>query len=159
MSLVLAESGGLPSEITCALIAMVVSLVTTIMTNRGSKTIFIHEMIYSLIELSLQYPYLEDDATCNSYPNIQVDQEPWAKTRYENYCCHVFNTLEHAWEHTSETLDEVRKIIYPDELIVRHRKWWLHDEENNSHGYSEGFVQFVQNILDKNPEPHPRSSP
>ena len=56
-------------------------------------------MVQKIIEFSMTYPYLKDDNFCDVWPAVPDDQAGEKRRRYESYCCHVFNTLEHVWEH------------------------------------------------------------
>ena len=143
MPCVLAQSSGIPTPVVAAVIAAVVALLVCLLTNRGNHSRFLCGMVQKIIEFSMTYPYLEDDAFCDQWPHIEDDEK---RMRYDNYCCHVFNTLEHVWLHTDGDRAEMKRLIYPDEIIVRHRKWWQGDKENQS-GYEEGFCEFVNLIL------------
>ena len=120
--------------------------------TRGQQRIAIDNVVQKLIELSMQYPHLERDSYCASWKKDGVEDDD--KSRYENYCCLVFNTIEHAWELSwpwafkSLRHRSVKKIVQVEEPIWRHRLWWDGDGENVD-GYSPGFRAYVLFVLDK----------
>lgn len=126
-----------------AVVAAVVALIVCTVTGQGNQLRFLLGMVQKVIEFSMTYPYLEDDEFCDQWPNIE-DREK--RLRYDNYCCHVFNTLEHAWQYSQGDRMKMKWIIYPDELVVRHRKWWKGECDNDS-GYDRDFCAFIEQIL------------
>ena len=121
-----------------------VSWVTAKATSRGDERRAIFEGTARLIEWAIEYPFLEDDEFCRSWPNTGRTRED--NMRYENFCCHVFNQLEHAWELFKGDEQKMRPTLYPEELVSRHRVWWQSDETNQK-AYSTEFRQFVAGII------------
>ena len=143
-----------PPAIIAAIISALVTWGINVYMNVGHNARFASGQVQKIIEFSITYPYLEDDEFCNSWPNItkdpasDKDDSRDRKQRYENYCCHVFNTIEAIYEICKGEHDEMCKIMHPDEMILRHRKWWETDTHNRS-GYSDIFNQYVLNVLIK----------
>lgn len=138
-------SGGISPTLIAAGVSAIVALIVCLMTGQGNQLRFLLGLVQKIIEFSMTYPYLEDDEFCSKWPEIDDRDQ---KLRYENYCCHVFNTLEHAWSYAQGDTCRMKWIIYPDELIVRHRKWWEGECDNHS-GYDQGFCDFVDDIIRK----------
>lgn len=65
--------------------------------TRGQQRIAIDALVQKIIELSIEYPYLERDCYCFAWKS-DGDPEDDKRSRYENYCCLVFNTIERAWQ-------------------------------------------------------------
>lgn len=120
---------------------------------RGQKRIAIDGLVKKIIELSMQYPYLERDSYCAGWTSGDGDNDE--KTRYENYCCLVFNTIEQAWElcwpwwfSVNWRHEAVKKIIQVEELVCRHYPWWSKDPQNLE-GYSQGFRRYMDHVIDE----------
>jgi hypothetical protein len=138
-------SQGIPPALIAAVISAIVALIVCLVTGSGNQARFVHGMIQKIIEFSMTYPYLEDDTFCDTWPNIENVER---KQRYDVYCCHVFNTLQHAWTFSRGDYAEMKTLIYPDELIVRHRRWWQ-SEPHNKQAYLPEFFDFVAHVVSK----------
>jgi hypothetical protein len=125
-------------------ISAFVSWVTARRTIRGDERRAIFEGTARLIEWAIEYPFLEDDEFCRSWPETNRSRDD--NMRYENYCCHVFNQVEHAWELFKGDELKMRPTLYPEELISRHRVWWESDETNQK-AYPNEFRQFVATVI------------
>lgn len=128
---------------TAALSAFVAWL-TAMWAIKGDEKRTIRDGTVRMIEFAMEYPFLESDDFCGSWPNTSRSSDD--NMRYENYCCHVFNQLEHAWELFKGDKLKMRSCLDPEELIVRHRKWWEADKTNET-AYTPAFRQFVDEIF------------
>ncbi|BBO31965.1 hypothetical protein [Lacipirellula parvula] len=140
---VLAESGS-SADLTVALAGVIISAIVAWVTARrtiaGDERRALREGNMRLMEWAIAYPFLETQAFCDEWPSKPRGDED--ATRYEFYCCHVFNVLEQCWEFCDGDLDKMKHILYPDELIKSHQRWWLHDPLNQE-AYKVPFRQFV----------------
>ena len=132
------------SAMVSLIVSAIVARLTVWWTANSDEKRAIREGTMRIIGWAIEYPFLESDDFCRSWPNTTRTDDD--RLRYENYCCHVFNQLEHAWELFKGDERKMRCCLCPKELIVRHRKWW-EDEPDNDEGYSVEFRQFVANIL------------
>ncbi len=98
-----------------------------------------------VVDLGIEYPYLENDEFCRNWPADEINDEKYM--RYDNYCCQVFNLLERIWQFSKGQPDSMRDFIYFEELIFRHKKWWFSEIENRE-GYEKGFLFFVKSYLE-----------
>jgi hypothetical protein len=113
-------------------------------TVKGDERRAIREGNIRLMEWAIEYPFLEANAYCESWPATgRADED---NMRYENFCCHVFNQLQSAWEFCKGDTQKMHHVLYPDELIWRHRKWWQQDEVNSA-AYPVEFRRFVADRL------------
>jgi hypothetical protein len=120
---------------------------------RGQRRVAIDGLVQKIIELSMEYPYLERNSYCAAWTKDAADDDD--RARYENYCCLVFNTLENAWElcwpwfwSKEKRHKKIRNIFHVDELICRHHRWWDGDNDNID-GYADGFREYVRFVIDK----------
>lgn len=148
MLMILLADGGntaLSAALLSAIVSAVVSVSVNAYMNRGHNQRLAFGFVQKIIEFAMQYPFLEDQGFCDQWPDIPDKEQ---KLRYEYYCCHVFNTLEKVYELTKDGLTDAKSIVYPDELIFHHRKWWT-SELVNIQAYSSEFQQFVNHIIAK----------
>jgi hypothetical protein len=119
---------------------------------RGQQRVFIDSLVQKIIESSMQYPYLERDSYCSAWQKGMHENDE--DSRYENYCCLVFNLIEKAWDQTWPWFfnglrhKAVKKILHVEELICRHHEWWSCDQENLD-GYSKGFRAYMSYVIDE----------
>jgi hypothetical protein len=78
------------------------------------------------------------------------------KTRYENYCCFVFNTIEQAWElcwpwwiSASWRHGAVKKILQVEEGIDLPPLCVVVESSQNLEGYSQGFRRYMYHVIDE----------
>lgn len=121
-----------------------VAWLTTKLTMKSDERRAIREENMRLLEWAIEYPFLEDSDVCSKWPEKVRDKDDCM--RYDNYCCHVFNVLQHSWEFCGGNRKKMRTVLYPEELIWRHRRWWKHDEANLI-AYPVEFRTFVNNVI------------
>ena len=114
--------------------------------NRTNQKATLDNLFVKIIELAIQYPYLENDAYCGMWPD--VDGSIDNRMRYDNYCCLVFNALESTWRHHNGDRAKIRDDFNIDEMVWRHRHWWQAENENRI-GYPLGFRSAVDAIIDR----------
>lgn len=119
-------------------------------TTRHQKRSELLAHVDRIVDLAIEYPYLEDDKFCHEYVYDRRDEEAM---RYDNYCCQVFNLLERIWIFAGGNEKKMKDIIYYQEMICRHRTWWL-SEPGNRHGYNPKFCQLVKQIIQECEEHH-----
>lgn len=104
----------------------------------------VEAMILKLSEFAMEYPTLEKDAYCATYPNCPGD--PNGKERYENYCTYVFNAIRAVWEFAGRDPEKVKEILHVEEPIQRHWRYWHNDEGNL--GYDDPFRAYIHSVID-----------
>ena len=147
-------------EINAALISTFIAGGISLWTIRVTEKASLREKISKMIDYAVDHPELESDFFCETWTSLDRNSEK--VQRYENYCCFVFNTLERIWEFCSGSKNRIDKIIYIEELIIRHAKWWETDMHNRA-GYNPDFQTFVDEIIkklkkEKNHEHNPTSN-
>lgn len=140
-------------------ISVFASWITAKLTIKSDDRRAIREGNIRLLEWAMEYPFLESDKFCSSWPDTGKSEDD--NSRYENYCCHVFNQIHHAWELHGSDERKMRPTLYPEELVARHRIWWETDEINQK-AYEVEFQQFIASIfrrLDQEKKDGPKSNP
>ncbi|MGO9567870.1 MAG: hypothetical protein ACLP5H_10045 [Desulfomonilaceae bacterium] len=132
------------SAIISAIIAAIVSVAVCVFTLRSQRRSRIYDLIDKVIGISIDYPYLEDDNFCKAWK--EIDKTTEEAMRYENYCCLVFNLLEHLWSFNNGNESKIAKMFYASEMIRRHKVWWKLDLDN-IYGYDPAFRQYVAKFL------------
>jgi hypothetical protein len=113
--------------------------------NRAHQRALIDGMVLKMLEFLMEYPHLEKDEFCKSYPDVKG--HPNGKERYEAFCCFVFNLLMAAFKHFDEDVKKLGDYIGIDEIVRSHHRWWEHDRENLN--YDEPFRRAIQAVIDR----------
>jgi hypothetical protein len=141
---VLAANSEGSADIWIAILGVVISAVIAWVTAKravkGDERQALREGNMKLMEWAIDYPFLESESYCDVWPNTSRSDDD--QLRYGVYCCHVFNLLAQCWEFCGGDLQKMKHILYPDELIRLHRRWWESDPANQD-AYPVGFRQFV----------------
>lgn len=104
----------------------------------------LNDLITKIIEMSLTYPYLEDDDYCLQWGCTQNKDEN--SMRYDNYCCIIFNLIERLWKHCNGNKKKIDELLYVDEMVKRHLRWWR-SEYNNLDGYDKRFQKYINSLI------------
>jgi hypothetical protein len=138
----------LPPPIIAALVAAVISAIVSSLiasrTLRANRRHHIENLISKMIDISIQYPYLEDDHFCSSWGT--TDKTTTDAQRYDNYCCLVFNLLETLWKFCHGRENKIESFLYVREIARRHKSWWQ-SEGANIAGYNMHFQGYIDRIL------------
>lgn len=146
-------------EVTATLIATSVSTAVSSLvawrvahsTNRSGARQSLTEEITKIIDIGMEYPFVEDDEICDKWPEWKRSADD--RMRYENFCCYIFNVMEHVWEYCDGAELKIRMILHVEELIWRHRCWWQNEPENKK-AYRLGFQKFVERVISKRNKEH-----
>lgn len=137
------------STVISTIIASMIGMGTALYVNKKSDSRIQEQSFNSqldhLIDISIEYPYLEEDGFCSNWTNNPIDEK---YMRYDNYCCYVFNLLERIYVYFNGDKIKMGKVVYFEEYIHRHQKWFMSEPENSG-GYSAEFNNFVKTFLDK----------
>ena len=132
----------LQSSLVAAAIAAVVSLLVSWRTLRAAERNRLHAQIDRLVELSIEYPVMENDAFCRAWTQEDCSGDAM---RYDSYCCFVFNVLESLWRFHHGSEPSIQDMFDAKEMIERHRRWWLNYAGNRA-SYPPGFQKYVDVI-------------
>lgn len=132
------------ATITSSAVAALVAYLTVRWGLKIEDYSVIQDNLTKLIEISIQYPYLEDDNYCAKWTGSSVQSEE--DLRYDNYCCLVFNLMSKAFKYYNYNDEKTNMFLYTPELINRHKKWWLRTKDNKK-AYSEEFQYFVSRMM------------
>jgi hypothetical protein len=125
------------------IVSSIVAFVTANTSTKHQERQNLKDLIIKIIEISLEYPYLEDDDYCSQWGLIDSKDEK--SMRYDNYCCAVFNLIERLWKHCNRKPKKINDILYVTELVIRHQRWWM-SETNNFHAYDKQFQEYIRSL-------------
>ncbi len=136
------------SALISAVVAAVVSIAVTAVSIRNSRVSVLIERVAELNRLAIEFPYFEDDRFCRNLPSSHAKYDE-KYLRYENYCCLVFNLLEAIWLHYRGNERAMARVVYPRELILRHKGWWSApcEKADNALGYATAFAAYVNRVV------------
>lgn len=128
-------------------LSVAISTLVTLRLNRGTRKRherqWLKDQVTQYVTLALQYPKLDDDQFAREWSPADRSDDG---LRYENFCCFAFNLLERAWLNTKGDINALRDIVFFEEIIIRHKRWWMNDRLNHF-GYDVGFKQFVDRLI------------
>jgi hypothetical protein len=127
--------------------ALVSAFVASIISKRALRAQAWADLVRRIDQttmIGIQYPYVEDENFCGSWPPPGAPEEPYQ--RYDNYCCLVFNLLEDLYGHFKGRAARIEERFGAREMIVRHRRWWRDPQVSplNRAGYGDGFCGYVE---------------
>jgi len=129
-----------------AIVSAIVAGLISYLTLRHQRRQYIDNMIDKMVEIGIEYPYLEDDAFCLAW--AEADKTDERVQRYDNYCCFVFNVIEAVWQYCRKDNVEIDKVLYVKELAIRHRVWW-ESTSDNIEAYGADFDEYIKSFQDK----------
>lgn len=130
-----------------SLILGICALWVTYAISKSDERENLRNSIDKMIEISMDYPYVEQVKFCAAYPDCDDDRDPYSKDRYENFCIFVFNSLTRIYEYCGHNTFRMKQFIFFEEILCLHYAWWEHDANNV--GYSKLFREFVDTQIDK----------
>ncbi|HWQ89344.1 MAG TPA: hypothetical protein VN374_05175, partial [Desulfitobacteriaceae bacterium] len=98
------------ATILSTIISSMVAFVTAKSSERHEERQNLNDLITKIIEISLEYPYLEDDNYCSAWLGVVESDEK--SMRYENYCCVVFNLIERLWKFYKGNQKKINETLY-----------------------------------------------
>lgn len=109
--------------IVATIIASVVSIIVGKWTTKSDDRRAIEDQISQLLDLTMQYPFVEYQSTIESLAQSNLSDED--SIRYKNLsCCFAFNLIErlriHYWWNPGKMYD----VLHIKEILWLHRAWW-----------------------------------
>ncbi len=132
------------STVIATVIASIVAWQSAERATRAQERSALDDQIVKVIEIGIEYPYVENDDFCAKWPDVDKNSEQGI--RYDNYCCLVFNLMERLWRHFEGDREKIENMLYAPEMAHRHRRWWQSDKTNET-AYEYGFRQYINTII------------
>jgi hypothetical protein len=133
------------ATIVASLISSGIAIIVGRRATRYAEISRIDEQIMKLNEITIEYPYLENDSFCEGWSENRELPSP-EYMRYDNYCSMVFNLIENLWDHFHGDREKIEDYYGCKEMILRHRQWWACEPENKE-GYRKEFRAFIDSYL------------
>jgi hypothetical protein len=127
-----------------AVVSATVAGVICYVTHRSQGRKYLNEVIDKMLQIAVTYPYLEDDAFCQSW--IGADKTDEKVQRYDNYCCFVFNVIAEIWDFCRGNEKKIDEVLWVGEMAIRHQSWWRSNPENRR-AYAIGFQDYIDKLL------------
>ena len=121
---------------------------TTLVLYKKEKREKLIEELNKILEIGIQYPYLESKAFTSNWDNFRLsDDERYL--RYDMYCNLLFNYLNHVFTHFEYDKKQVEGFVDIKSCIRIHKYNWLNpvDENENIDGYDEKFKIFINSYI------------
>lgn len=112
-------------------------------SNRKQEEKRFKDELTKIIQISIQYPDLENEDFTNKYPSDESKKSDYL--RYDSYCILIFNLLEQLAVFYFYDKNKIEKFIFIEEWVHIHRKWWEYPEGKfkNQQGYTARFIEIV----------------
>lgn len=124
-------------------IAVVASTEINKWSNKRQEEKRYRDELSKIIQISIQYPELEDEVFIGKYPGDESNRKEYL--RYESYCILIFNLLEQVVEFYKFQTEFIEKFVFVDEWVNLHKQWW--QDEKNQQGYSKEFIQLINSYI------------
>lgn len=101
-----------------------------------------------ILELTIEYPYLEDPAFTQSW--VEKKDAPDDKMmRYDQFCNLIFNYLEELYNYCDGKAEKIEKFVDVKSWVRLHHQNWENPRVSfeNADAYSESFKSFVNSHL------------
>jgi hypothetical protein len=132
------------STIISTVISTLVAVLVVYFSNKKEAKQRLLDKLYEINRLSIEYPKFEMAAFCNGYSsaNSDIDEN---YSRYDSYCCIVFNLLEEMYLEFNGNETNMSQLIGYKEIIKLHKTWWMSPrmQGDNVDGYNSKFVTFI----------------
>ena len=101
-----------------------------------------------ILELTIEYPYLEDPAFTQSWSE-KKDSPDDKMMRYDQFCNLIFNFLEELFIHFNEDAKKVEEFVDVKSWVRLHRHNWENPRESyeNVDAYSKDFRNFISSYI------------
>jgi len=132
-------------------IASIIAIRSFALSEKRNRKKDIIDMLDRLIMISIEYPKVENIEFISKWGNAEKDDEC---SRYDNYCCMIFNFIERLWFYAKKDKKVMNDIVYYREYIALHYKWWKINYNINQSGYPEGFPEFIDESKREYDEKH-----
>lgn len=128
-------------------IATVAAYGLNTLNNRRQEEKRYKDELSKIIQISIQYPELEDEAFVVNYPGNDTNRKEYH--RYESYCILIFNLLEQVAEFHGFQPEYIGKFVHVEEWVNLHKKWWQDSdgELKNQKGYSKQFIDTINGYI------------
>lgn len=112
------------------------------------KKEYLHAKLARILELTIEYPYLEDSTFTQSW-NDKKDSPDDEMMRYDQFCNLIFNFLEELYIHFEKDEKKVEEFVDVKSWVRLHRQNWENPREayENTDAYSKEFREFMKSYL------------
>ena len=139
-------------DITSAAIATIISstvaTIVAMVLNKRSTEKSLYSQLDSLLNIAIQYPYLENRAFTEIWTSKYSPEDEKA-LRYEIYATRIFNYLSLFTNFYGYKTKKIEKLLAIRDWVRIHRKYWYDPTKPNENidTYDKPFVDLVNNYL------------
>ena len=134
------------------IVSNVITIYLYLNNKKQEKTKDLHDKLFQIQTVSLNYPYLEDKKFIDEWNNFKKkyhsncknlkEDEKKEYLRYEQYCEMLFNLISNA-----HNIDCLYKEIEFKSWARNHKEWWRSPLENHSN--RDTYGDKLSDIIDK----------
>lgn len=145
------------------LLAIAISLYSFYKVHNYSKAKDIQNHLDRLLSYAIKYPYLESTicikelmakSEYDDTNNLGDKKYSVRYSRYDNYCCDVFNLISVFWDDAGKNIEQKRRILnecgFPVEFIQLHYLWWERYAPRNKITFKQqGLVEYIEDVINQ----------
>lgn len=134
-----------------AAVSAVFAAVSSIMTYRQyrkSQLQKLSEKLAKILEISVQYPYVENPGFTSQWENMK-DSSDERYMRYDMYCNLLFNYWVDVYDYFGGNKKKIEEFVDIKNWIRLHRSNWQHPfvHDENIDAYSPKFRKFIDSYI------------
>ena len=103
----------------------------------------LNENLNKLLDVNLQYPYVEDSAFISWWDNHKTSNSDSA-LRYQAYCEYVFNFLQNTCEYFDYNKRRILRFVDMRDFVDQHRGWWKMTEQVSPESFPKRLREFIE---------------
>lgn len=136
------------ATIISTIISSVVASLVAVLLNRRSEKKDIEKQLDSILDIAIQYPYLESRIFTENWTS-KYDTSDEKALRYEQYATRIFNYLLRFAKFHNYNVEKIEKELAMKAWIRLHKKYWYDPTVPNENidTYDKPFVEMVNNCL------------
>jgi hypothetical protein len=129
-------------------ISSVIATLVSVLLNRRSEKKSLDSQLNCIIDIAIQYPYLENKVFTENWIS-KYDPSDEKALRYELYATRVFNYLSLFAKFHNYNIKKIEKELAVQAWVRLHKKYWYDPTVPNENidTYDKPFVDLVNNYL------------
>jgi hypothetical protein len=130
------------------IISSAIATLVSLLLNRRSEKKSLDSQLNEILDISIQYPYLESKVFTENWTS-QYNASDEKALRYELYATRVFNYLSLLANFYHYNFKKIEKELAMQSWVRLHRKYWYDPTVPNENidTYDTSFVNMVNNCL------------
>jgi hypothetical protein len=129
-------------------ISSIIAAFVAVLLNRRSEQKDFENQLDSILDIAIQYPYLESRVFTEKW-HSKYDPSDEKALRYEQYATRIFNYLSRFAKFHNYNVEKIENALAIKAWVRLHKKYWYDPTVPNENidTYDKAFVDLVNNYL------------